>query len=93
MENIADQNTPDQPPDPAAALRRIAFLLERTLADTFKVKAFRGAAARVLATPPDELAELAAAGKLRTLEGIGKGMSAEGNPLFDYKGTCTFRGQ
>jgi hypothetical protein len=28
-----------------------------------------------------------------TLEGIGKGMSAEGNPLFDYKGTCTFRGQ
>ena len=70
------ENTPDQPPDPAAVLRRIAFLLERTLADTFKVKAFRGAAARVLATPPQELAELAEAGKLRDLEGIGKATEA-----------------
>ena len=71
---VEDVTTP--PPDPASALRRIAFLLERTLADTFKVKAFRGAAARVLATPPDELAALAEAGKLRTLEGIGKATEA-----------------
>lgn len=66
----------DQPPDPAEALRRIAFLLERTQADTFKVKAFRGAAARVLATPADELAERAAAGTLKELEGIGKATEA-----------------
>jgi putative hydrolase len=57
-------------------LRRIAFLLERTLADTFKVKAFRGAAARVLATPPEELAARAEAGTLRELEGIGKATEA-----------------
>jgi putative hydrolase len=79
VDNPPDQPTgqlpdpqPEQPPDPAAVLRRIAFLLERTLADTFKVKAFRGAAARVLATPPVELADRAAAGTLRELEGIGK---------------------
>jgi putative hydrolase len=67
---------PGPAPDPAVALRRIAFLLERTLADTFKVKAFRGAAARVLATPPSELAERASAGTLRELEGIGKATEA-----------------
>ena len=62
--------------DPAAALRRIAFLLERTLADTYKVKAFRGAAARVLATPAAELAERAEAGTLQQLDGIGKATGA-----------------
>jgi putative hydrolase len=62
--------------DPAAALRRIAFLLERTLADTYKVKAFRGAAARVLATPASELVERAEAGTLLQLEGIGKATGA-----------------
>ena len=67
---------PGESPDPASALRRIAFLLERTLADTFKVKAFRGAAARVLATPAEELAERAAAGTLKELEGIGKATEA-----------------
>jgi putative hydrolase len=75
VDNPPDQPT-TQPPDPGAALRRIAFLLERTLADTFKVKAFRGAAARVLATPPAELAERAQAGTLRELDGIGKATEA-----------------
>jgi putative hydrolase len=63
-------------PDPAAALRRIGFLLERTLADTFKVKAFRSAAATVLATDPAELVERAQAGTLRELPGIGKATEA-----------------
>ncbi len=63
-------------PDPAGALRRIAFLLERTRAETYKVKAFRGAAATVLATGPVELAERAGAGTLRRLPGIGKATEA-----------------
>ena len=62
--------------DPAGALRRIAFLLERTLAETYKVKAFRSAAATVLATGPAELAERAREGTLRQLPGIGKATEA-----------------
>ena len=67
---------PRPPIEPAAALRRIAFLLERTRADTYKVKAFRGAAATVLSLPPDELAARAEEGTLRQLEGIGKATEA-----------------
>jgi putative hydrolase len=57
--------------DPVAALRRIAFLLERTRAETYKVKAFRGAAAALLRVGTDELHERAAAGTLRELPGVG----------------------
>jgi putative hydrolase len=63
-------------PDPANALRRVAFLLERQLADTFKVKAFRNAAATVRATDAAELSERAEAGTLRKLPGIGKATEA-----------------
>ena len=74
--------SPDTPadvpkaPDPAAALRRIAFLLERRLASTYKVKAFRGAAATVLRTDRAELMERAGNGTLRELPGIGEATAA-----------------
>ncbi|GGO84869.1 PHP domain-containing protein [Nocardioides phosphati] len=56
---------------PVAALRRIGFLLERGREDTFKVKAFRSAAATLLPLPADEVAAMAAAGTLTTLSGVG----------------------
>jgi len=58
--------------DPAADLRRIAFCLERALEPTYRVKAFRTAAAVVDRTPADEIAQRAAAGTLTELSGIGK---------------------
>ena len=60
-----------KPGDPVAVLRRIAFLLERTRAETYKVKAFRTAAATLLPLSPDEVEARKAAGTLRELPGIG----------------------
>jgi putative hydrolase len=57
--------------DPAADLRRIAFLLERSLASSYRVKAFRGAAAALLSLSPQELAQADAEGALTKLKGIG----------------------
>ena len=57
--------------DPVAVLRRIAFLLERTQAETYKVKAFRAAAATLLRLSADEVRERAERGTLRELPGIG----------------------
>jgi putative hydrolase len=67
---------PEEAPDPAATLRRIAFLLERRLADTYKVKAFRGAVNSVLRLSPEELDRRCAEGTLQELEGIGKATAA-----------------
>ena len=61
---------------PYDALRRIAYLLERSRAGTYRVKAFRGAAATVLATDHAELQSRAAAGTLTDLPGIGSATEA-----------------
>ncbi len=57
--------------DAVDALNEIAFWLERELAPTFKVQAFRKAAGIIAGLGPEELAARAADGRLRRTKGIG----------------------
>lgn len=66
----------NDPIEPVDALRRIAFLLERSRAGTYRVQAFRKAADTVLATSRADLDRHAAAGSLQSLPGIGKATEA-----------------
>ena len=59
------------PLGPAEALRRIAYLLERDGAETYKVRAFRRAAASVDAVERAELERLASSGSLKSLPSVG----------------------
>ena len=58
--------------NPAADLRRIAFLLEVASEPTYRVRAFRNAAATVDRMDAADLADRARRGTLRDLAGIGE---------------------
>ena len=73
---------PDQPDQrewhggPVAALRRIAFLMERQREETRRIEAFRNAARTILPLPEEEVSARADAGTLTELPGIGPSTAA-----------------
>ncbi|MGL5864171.1 MAG: PHP domain-containing protein [Phycicoccus sp.] len=65
----------EAPVDPVDALRRVAFLLERSLAGSYRVEAFRKAVTVLRGLPDGDVRARAAAGTLQELAGIGKATS------------------
>ena len=65
----------EAPVHPIEALRRVAFLLERTRAGTYRVEAFRNAVKTLKPLDEAELRERAEAGTLQEIPGIGKSTS------------------
>ena len=63
--------TSEAAPGPVEALERIAYLLERAGDPTYRVRAFRGAAATLRPMDPADVAQRAATGRLRDLPGVG----------------------
>src|SRR3954470_9761570 len=59
------------PPDPAAALERIGYLLDRAREKSYRVRAYQRAAEVVRGLAPEELGERVRLGTLEELEGIG----------------------
>ncbi|QBX56393.1 PHP domain-containing protein [Nocardioides seonyuensis] len=69
-----DPHTPG--PGPVAALRRIAFLMERRREETRRIEAFRNAARTILPLPDEEVRARSEAGTLTELSGIGPSTAA-----------------
>jgi putative hydrolase len=62
---------PTRPLEPAAALERIAYLLDRAREKSYRVRAYLRAAETIKGLAPEELDERVRAGTLEQLDGIG----------------------